>query len=147
MSAADVVSAVTDLLPDSAWDVRTPMVVFTGGEPMLQLDTELVRAMLAVPMYVAIETNGTKPIPFYVDWVCVSPKTPVIKTGGNELKLVYPQERITPDMFDTDCWDHTWLSPMDGPNLVENTAQAYRYCLDHPQWRLNTQLHKQIGVR
>ena len=147
MSAADVVSAVTDLLPDSAWDIRTPMVVFTGGEPMLQLDTELVRAMLAVPMYVAIETNGTKPIPFYVDWVCVSPKTPVIKTGGNELKLVYPQERITPDMFDTDCWDHTWLSPMDGPNLVENTAQAYRYCLDHPQWRLNTQLHKQIGVR
>ena len=147
MSAADVVSAVTDLLPDSAWDIRTPMVVFTGGEPMLQLDTELVRAMLAVPMYVAIETNGTKPIPFYVDWVCVSPKTPVIKTGGNELKLVYPQERITPDMFDTDCWDHTWLSPMDGPNLVENTAQAYRYCLDHPQWRLNTQLHKTIGVR
>ena len=147
MSAADVVSAVTDLLPDSAWDIRTPMVVFTGGEPMLQLDTELVRAMLAVPMYVAIETNGTKPIPFYVDWVCVSPKTPVIKTCGNELKLVYPQERITPDMFDTDCWDHTWLSPMDGPNLVENTAQAYRYCLDHPQWRLNTQLHKTIGVR
>ena len=147
MSAADVVSAVTDLLPDSAWDVRTPMVVFTGGEPMLQLDTELVRAMLAVPMYVAIETNGTKPIPFYVDWVCVSPKTPVIKTGGNELKLVYPQERITPDMFDTDCWDHTWLSPMDGPNLAVNTQAAFDYCLAYPEWRLNIQTHKVIGVR
>lgn len=147
MSVADIASAVTDLLPDNAWDVRTPMVVFTGGEPMLQLDAELVRAMLAVPMYVAIETNGTKPIPFFVDWVCVSPKTPVIKTGGNELKLVYPQERITPDMFDTDCWEHTWLSPMDGPNLAGNTHAAFEYCLAHPEWRLNTQLHKTIGVR
>lgn len=147
MTATDIVSEVTDLLPDNAWDVRTPMVVFTGGEPMLQLDADLVKAMLAIPMYVAIETNGTKPIPFYVDWVCVSPKTPVIKTGGNELKLVYPQERITPDMFDTDCWDHTWLSPMDGPDLADNTRAAFEYCLAYPEWRLNTQLHKQIGVR
>ena len=143
----EVVQAVTALLPENAWDVRIPMVIFTGGEPMLQLDAALARAFLSVPMYVAIETNGTKPIPFYVDWVCVSPKTPVIKTGGNELKLVYQQERITPDMFDTDCWDHTWLSPMDGPNLTENTQAAFQYCLDHPEWRLNTQTHKQIGIR
>lgn len=146
-TTGEVVAAVTALLPDNAWDVRTPMVVITGGEPMLQFDADLARALRSVPLYVAIETNGTKTIPFHVDWVCVSPKTPVLKTGGNELKLVYPQQRITPDMFDTDCWDHTWLSPMDGPDLAANIADAYQYCLDYPEWRLNLQTHKVIGVR
>ena len=142
-SLAQLVSEIT-----SQWrGAGTPMVVFTGGEPTLQLDEPLVAALRGQGWYVAIETNGTKPIMFQVDWVCVSPKTPVIKTGGNELKLVYPQDRITPDMFDTDCWDHTWLSPMDGPNLTENTQAAFHYCLDHPEWRLNTQTHKQIGIR
>lgn len=143
----DVVQAVTALLPDNAWDERTPMVVITGGEPMLQFDADLARALLSVPMYVAIETNGTKPIPFYVDWVCVSPKTPTIKAVGNELKLVYPQRRITPELFDGSDFDHQWLSPMDGPNVADNTVAAFRYCLDHPQWRLNIQSHKVIGVR
>lgn len=143
----EVVQAVAELLPDNAWDERTPMVVITGGEPMLQFDQELARALLAMPMYVAIETNGTKPIPFWVDWVCVSPKTPTIKAVGNELKLVYPQARITPDMFDTDAFEHCWLSPMDGPQLTENTAAAFDYCLANPQWRLNLQSHKLIGVR
>jgi 7-carboxy-7-deazaguanine synthase (Cx14CxxC type) len=146
-STGEVVQAVTALLPDSAWDRRTPMVVITGGEPMLQFDADLARALLSVPMYVAIETNGTKPIPFHVDWVCVSPKTPLIKTGGNELKLVYPQQRITPEMFDTTPWDHTWLSPMDGPNLQQNTEAAFQYCLNNPEWSLNVQTHKVIGVR
>lgn len=142
-SLTQLVSEIT-----SQWrGTESPMVVFTGGEPTLQLDEPLVAALRGQGWYVAIETNGTKPIPFQVDWVCVSPKTPVIKTGGNELKLVYPQDRITPDMFDTDCWDHTWLSPMDGPNLTENTQAAFQYCLDHPEWRLNTQTHKQIGIR
>lgn len=142
-SLTQLVSEIT-----SQWrGTENPMVVFTGGEPTLQLDEPLVAALRGQGWYVAIETNGTKPIPFYVDWVCVSPKTPVIRTGGNELKLVYPQERITPDMFDTDCWDHTWLSPMDGPNVAANTKAAFQYCLDHPEWRLNTQTHKQIGIR
>ena len=146
-TAVEIVQAVTALLPENAWDVRKPMVVLTGGEPMLQVDTDLVRALLSVPLYVAMETNGTKPIPFYLDWVCVSPKTPSIKTGGNELKLVYPQKRITPDMFDTDCWDNTWLSPMDGADLAANTQAAFNYCLAYPEWRLNIQTHKVIGVR
>lgn len=146
-STDEVVDEVVSLLPDNAWDVRTPMVVVTGGEPMLQFDEALAREFLSIPLYVAIETNGTKPIPFWVDWVRVSPKTPTIKTGGNELKLVYPQDRVTPDMFDTDCWDHTWLSPMDGPELADNTRKAYEYCLAYPEWRLNLQSHKVIGVR
>lgn len=143
----EVVQAVTELLPDNAWDESTPMVVITGGEPMLQFDAALARALLTVPMYVAIETNGTKPIPFQVDWVCVSPKTPTIRTGGDELKLVYPQQRITPDQFADKQFNHFWLSPMDGPNLADNTTKAFDYCLDHPQWRLNIQTHKVIGVR
>jgi 7-carboxy-7-deazaguanine synthase (Cx14CxxC type) len=146
-TAGELVQAVADLLPENAWDVRTPMVVITGGEPMLQFDAALARAFLSMPMYVAIETNGTKPIPFYVDWVCVSPKTPRIRVAGNELKLVYPQDRITPEMFDTDGWDHAWLSPMDGPDLADNMKAAFRYCLEHPQWRMNVQTHKVIGVR
>lgn len=146
-TTGEVVQAVTALLPDDAWDVRTPMVVMTGGEPMLQFDAPLARALLSVPMYVAIETNGTKPIPFYVDWVCVSPKTPTIKTGGNELKLVYPQERIQPEMFNASQWEYAWLSPMDGPSLNRNIDEAYEYCLAHPEWRLNLQTHKVIGVR
>ena len=123
------------------------MVIFTGGEPLLQLDDPLVDTLRDQGWYTAVETNGTKPILVDVDWVCVSPKTRTVRiTEGNELKLVYPQ-RVTPTMFTQLNFQHFWLSPMDGPNLVENTAQAYRYCLDHPQWRLNTQLHKQIGVR
>jgi 7-carboxy-7-deazaguanine synthase len=125
----------------------TPMVIFTGGEPLLQLDDPLVDTLRDQGWYTAVETNGTKPIHVDVDWVCVSPKTRTVRiTEGDELKLVYPQ-RVTPTMFAQLNFQHFWLSPMDGPNLVENTAQAYRYCLDHPQWRLNTQLHKQIGVR
>jgi 7-carboxy-7-deazaguanine synthase len=125
----------------------TPMVVFTGGEPTLQLDADLTKALRELGWYVAIETNGTKPINFWVDWICVSPKTPLIRSECDELKLVYPQARITPEMFQQVAADHFWLSPMDGPHLKENTDKAIRYCLDHPQWRLNTQLHKQIGVR
>lgn len=146
-TTGEIVQAVTALLPDNAWDERTPMVVITGGEPMLQFDAALARALLSVPLYVAIETNGTKPIPFWVDWVCVSPKTATIRAVGNELKLVYPQQRITPDLFLTEQFEHCWLSPMDGPNLAENTTAAYHYCLNNPKWRLNIQTHKVIGAR
>lgn len=145
---AGLVSAVTDLLPDNAWDDRTPMVVVTGGEPMLQFDADLAKALLAVPMYVAIETNGTLPVPFYVDWVCVSPKTPKIRVPGDELKLVYPQQRVKPEAFaDLEGFRHHWLSPMDGPDLAENTRLAYEYVLANPRWSLNLQSHKMIGVR
>ncbi len=145
---AGLVSAVTDLLPDNAWDDRMPMVVVTGGEPMLQFDAPLAEALLAAPMYVAIETNGTLPVPFHVDWVCVSPKTPRIRVAGDELKLVYPQERITPEMFaDLEGFRHHWLSPMDGLSLAENTRLSYEYVLANPRWSLNLQSHKMIGVR
>lgn len=126
----------------------TPMVIFTGGEPLLQLDDPLVDTLRDQGWYTAVETNGTKPVLVDVDWVCVSPKTPTVRvTEGDELKLVFPQRRATPTRFAQLNFRHFWLSPMDGPNLAENTEKAYRYCLDNPQWRLNIQTHKVIGAR
>ena len=126
----------------------SPMVVFTGGDPLLQLDSGLTRILREQGWYVAIETNGTKRVTVAVDWICVSPKTPtIIPDCCDELKLVYPQQRITPTMFQHIDAEHFWLSPMDGPNLAANTDAAIAYCLANPRWRLNVQTHKVIGVK
>lgn len=146
----DLVELITDHLPENAWDERNPMVVLTGGEPMLQVDRELVGELLAVPMYVSVETNGTQPIPFHLDWVCVSPKilTRLAVTRCDEVKLVYPQADLDPaTVHDMIAADSYRLQPMDGPNLTENTAAAIEYCLNNPHWSLSTQTHKVIGVK
>jgi 7-carboxy-7-deazaguanine synthase len=124
------------------------LVVLTGGEPAKQIDFELVRALHLAGFVVHVETNGTLDLPPNLDWVCVSPKTRTLRVRhGSELKLVYPQERITPDLFERLSFGRFSLSPMDGPDLAENTAAAVEYVLAHPQWRLNIQTHKMIGVR
>jgi 7-carboxy-7-deazaguanine synthase (Cx14CxxC type) len=124
-------------------------VVCTGGEPLLQLDAPAIEAMQALGFEVAVETNGTQPLPKGLDWVCVSPKAdaPVVVAGGDELKLVYPQEKALPERFLGMDFRHWLLQPMDGPRLRENTAAAVAYCLAHPQWRLSVQTHKVVGVR
>lgn len=135
------------------WPVGMPsdqaMVVFTGGEPSLQLDQELVNTVHGMGFYIAIETNGTRELPDGIDWVCVSPKagTTVVVDRGDELKIVFPQDMDVEWWRNNTDFAHYWLSPMDGPNLAENTQAAVQYCLEHPQWRLNTQTHKQIGVK
>lgn len=144
-------------LIDKLWqgDEGLKFVVLTGGEPLLQADYSLLATLKRAGFYVAVETNGTRELPAspagaasLIDWVCVSPKTPRIRIRqGNELKLVYPQERIEPGMFAHLDFGHFWLSPMDGPDLQENTAKAIEYCLNHPQWRLNVQTHKYVGIR
>lgn len=141
-SLQELVSEITGRWPGGGH----PMVVFTGGEPTLQLNAELVNTLRQQGWYVAVETNGTKPIRFGVDWVCVSPKTPTIRVHCDELKLVFPQQ-LSPEMFNTVDADYYWLSPMDGPLLKENMAAAFAYVLGHPQWRLNIQTHKVLGVR
>jgi len=128
-----------------------PLLVCTGGEPLLQLDAGLVQAFHAAGFEVAIETNGTRPVPEGVDWVTVSPKpqsveAPLVVTAGDELKLVYPQEEAPPERFETLAFRHFFLQPMDGPRREENTVLAARYCLDHPRWRLGLQLHKLVGL-
>ncbi|OYX72850.1 MAG: 7-carboxy-7-deazaguanine synthase [Rhizobiales bacterium 32-66-11] len=123
-------------------------VVFTGGEPLLQLDSDLVAAAHDRGFEIAIETNGTLAPPDGIDWICVSPKAgaDLVLTRGQELKLVYPQSGIVPDALDGLDFAHFFLQPMDGPHRVENTAAAVAYCLDHPRWRLSVQTHKMVGI-
>lgn len=145
MNLSDVLSEIESCWPGGT----TPMVVFTGGEPALQLDCALVHGLRSLGYYLAIETNGTRPFNCgLLDWVCVSPKTRRLRIrAGNELKLVFPQERVTPEHYKALQFDHFWLSPMDGPNLAANTKAAIDYVMAHPQWRLNIQTHKVIGVK
>ncbi|ANN77608.1 7-carboxy-7-deazaguanine synthase [Bordetella flabilis] len=123
-------------------------VVFTGGEPLLQLDGALLDAVHARGFTVAIETNGTMEPPAGIDWICVSPKgkAPVLLRHGNELKLVYPQADARPEAFAGLEFDHFFLQPMDGPDRLANTTRAVEYCMQHPQWRLSLQTHKYIGI-
>ena len=125
-----------------------PLVVCTGGEPLLQLDTPLVDALHAQGFEVAVETNGTQAAPPGLDWICVSPKANarMVLTSGSELKLVYPQPTALPERFADLDFKHFFLQPMDGPARQHNTQQTVAYCLAHPQWRLSLQTHKVIGI-
>ena len=123
-------------------------VVCTGGEPLLQLDPPLLAALHDRGFEVAIETNGTRPVPAGVDWVCVSPKAGAdrVVAAGDELKLVYPQADLAPEDVEDLEFTHFFLQPMDGPDREANTRAAVGYCLDHPKWRLSLQTHKLIGI-
>ena len=125
------------------------MAVLTGGEPLLQVDAAFVAALRDRGFWIAVETNGTQPLPCALDWVCVSPKAgaPLVLDGADELKLVYPQVGALPERFADFPAGHRWLSPMDGPDIAANTREAAAYCLAHPGWRLNIQAHKTWGVR
>jgi len=126
----------------------TRLIVCTGGEPLLQLDAPLIDALHALDFEIAIETNGTLPIPDGVDWVCMSPKAEadVVVTRGDELKLIYRQEGGDPERYAHLDFTHFFLQPMDGPDRDTFTAEAIAYCLAHPQWRLSVQTHKYLGI-
>src|SRR5579871_830944 len=125
-----------------------PYVVCTGGEPLLQLDPELIAALHAKGFEIGIETNGTLDAPEGIDWICVSPKAgaELKVTGGDELKLVFPQGGAEPERFALLDFAHFFLQPMDGPELEENIRSATQYCLANPKWRLSLQTHKLIGI-
>ena len=124
-------------------------VVFTGGEPLLQLDTTLIDALHARGFRIAVETNGTVAPPGGIDWLCVSPKgtEPLAVQGGDELKLVFPQPKAPPERFEALPFEHFFLQPMDGLRRAANTRAAIAYCLAHPRWRLSLQSHKVLGIR
>lgn len=118
-------------------------LVVTGGEPTLQLDSDLLRAIKAGGWYVQIETNGTLPVPVEVDWVTCSPKEgPWGIDRIDELKVVYQGQDVeqiaallpTPRLF---------LQPCSGINVRETVD----YCLTHPRWRLSLQSHKYIDIK
>jgi 7-carboxy-7-deazaguanine synthase len=123
-------------------------VVCTGGEPLLQMDSKLIRALHEQGFEVAVETNGTLMPPAGIDWVCVSPKAgaPLILKRGNELKLVYPQDGIDPEQYRKLRFQYFFLQPMDGPHVRQNQKLAVQYCLAHPPWRLSLQTHKMLGL-
>ena len=124
-------------------------VVFTGGEPLLQLDRLLIDTLHTRGFEIAVETNGTVAAPGGLDWICVSPKAgaKLIQNTGDELKLVFPQTGAPPEDFQGLAFRHFFLQPMDGPHRKANTDLALRYCLDHPIWRLSLQTHKFVGIR
>jgi 7-carboxy-7-deazaguanine synthase (Cx14CxxC type) len=128
--------------------VRDRLVVFTGGEPLLQLDGSLINAMHHQGFEIAVETNGTIAAPDGIDWLCVSPKgdQPLAQRSGQELKLVYPQAGVDPAGFEDLDFARFFLQPMDGPAREANTRAVIAYCLAHPRWRLSVQTHKYIGI-
>lgn len=129
-------------------DRASAFAVFTGGEPLLQLDAAVIEALHARGFACAIETNGTLAPPDGLDWICVSPKAgaPLALWAGDELKLVFPQDGLDPKNFAGLAFRHFFLQPMDGPAQEANTAKAAAYCLKHPRWRLSLQTHKLIGL-
>jgi 7-carboxy-7-deazaguanine synthase len=136
---------------EGAWPASEPgprFVVCTGGEPLLQVDAALLESLHARGFEVAVETNGTVPPPAGIDWLCVSPKAgaPLVIDRGDELKLVFPQEGAEPERFAALRFRHFFLQPMDSPLREANTAEAVRYCLRHPRWRLSLQTHKLLGI-
>jgi 7-carboxy-7-deazaguanine synthase len=128
---------------------RERFVVCTGGEPLLQLDAALIDALHERGFEIAVETNGTIPLPADLDWVCVSPKgsAGLVVTSGDELKIVVPQDELDPLAFADLAFRRLSVQPMDGPERERNTALAIRFCLDHPKWQLSLQTHKVTGIR
>jgi 7-carboxy-7-deazaguanine synthase len=147
-SALELATAVAVAWPAPPSALAHPFVVCTGGEPLLQLDGDLVAAFHDFGFEVAIETNGTRLPPRGVDWICVSPKAGAdfVLRSGHELKLVFPQEGAEPERFERLDFRYFFLQPMDGPAREWNTQLALRYCLEHPQWRLSLQTHKLLGI-
>lgn len=123
-------------------------VVCTGGEPTLQLDGALITALHDREFEIAVESNGTLPVPTGIDWICISPKagTELVQMTGDELKLVYPQRGAKPEQFSHLDFRHFLLQPMDGPCRETNTAAALAYCLAHPRWSLSLQTQKFLGI-
>lgn len=143
--AAAVAAAWAAEKPDGG----RPLVVCTGGEPLLQIDDALVAALHREGFEIAVETNGTRAAPAGLDWITVSPKAgaELVLTTGHELKLVFPQAGAEPSLYEGLSFATFFLQPMDGPDRQRNVASATAWCLAHPRWRLSLQTHKLIGLR
>lgn len=146
-SAAELASAISDCWTNNIPDRK--LVVFTGGEPLLQVDQPLIDALHEADFEIAVETNGTIEVPEGLDWVCVSPKAGAdLKVrSGHELKVVVPQDKLDLDELAKLDFDSHLLQPMDGPLRHENTLWAIRHCMQDARWRLSVQTHKIVGIR
>ncbi len=141
--------ALTDKIISLWPDHNIPVfVVCTGGEPGLQVDEALIDVFHSAAIEVAIESNGTVPLPSNLDWICISPKADATLaiTKGNELKLVYPQVENTPSQFEHLDFEHFYLQPLDDVHQTDHIKATVDYCLHHPKWKLSLQTHKVIGI-
>ncbi len=144
--AGELAQKALKLWPQSAG--TKPYIIFTGGEPLLQLDEALCQACHAAGATVACETNGTIATTLPIDWLTVSPKAgaKLKQTSGSELKAVYPQEGLDLEKLATLSFKYFFLQPCDNIKYKSNLASAVAYCEEHPEWRLSIQLHKVVGV-
>jgi 7-carboxy-7-deazaguanine synthase (Cx14CxxC type) len=145
-TATELTQRIAALWPK---DCAHRLVVCTGGEPLLQLDTPLIAALHAQDFEIAIETNGTIAMPAGIDWVCVSPKAgaELIVHTGDELKVVIPQANQCLEEYAQLAFSHFLVQPMDGPDREHNTRVAIEWCKQHPRWRLSLQTHKYLNIR
>ena len=145
-SGQSLADTINGLWPDTY--TASKYVVFTGGEPLLQLDGELITSMHAHGFEIAIETNGTLPVPDGVDWICVSPKfgSTLVVQQGSELKVVIPQLGQNLHDYEKLTFDHFFVQPMDGPAIERNTHLAIDVCKKHPKWKLSIQTHKLLQI-
>jgi len=148
-SAGQLAKKVRQLWPGNNTKSVKPFVVCTGGEPLLQLDAELITALHQEDLEIAVETNGTIIPPPDIDWICVSPKADaeLLLRSGQELKLVFPQRGAEPEKYDQLDFQNFFLQPMDNSDREANVQKALDYVLTHPQWRISLQLHKILGVK
>ena len=152
-TANELASAIAAAWLTTAAGPHYRYVVFTGGEPLLQLDAALIEALHAKQFEIAVETNGTLPVPAGIDWVCVSPKagTELVVKQADEIKLAIPQNGHTQlelllKRFEGMDYRHRFLQPIDGLERDANTAFAVQLCQKRPLWRLSLQTHKYIGM-
>jgi 7-carboxy-7-deazaguanine synthase len=145
-SSDELARTIDSLWPESY--TASKYVVFTGGEPLLQLDEALIDSMHRAGFEIAIETNGTLPVPEGVDWICVSPKmgSELVVKKGNELKVVIPQEAQNLAAYEALDFEHFFVQPMDGPDKQRNTQLAIETCKRHPKWKLSIQTHKLLQI-
>ena len=141
---------ITNII-NSLWkgNVQTePYVICTGGEPLLQMDESLIKAIHKAGFEIGLETNGTMIPPDGIDWICVSPKAnaDLVLKNGNELKVVYPQCGMNPRMHEKLKFDHFYIQPMDGVDQKNNIKRSEKFVLDHPKWKLSLQTHKILGI-
>ncbi len=145
-TSGQLVEAILSIWPDHS--EMKPYVVCTGGEPMLQVDDELIDAMHARGIEIAVETNGTLDVPETIDWICMSPKagTDIVVRSGNEIKIVYPQDGLDPLSFQDFDFEYFFIQPMECPEWEATTKASIEFCKKHPKWRLSVQSHKYLNI-
>ena len=136
---------------------QAPLIVLTGGEPSLWIDDDFVLSLKTLTgKCIAIETNGTRPLPQGIDWITLSPKEafkggdiyPCVLTSCDELKVVYLRQDLC--QYDHIMATHRFLQPCfsDTPSeREENQNATVAAVLSNPVWRLSLQTHRILKIK